>query len=132
MCLPWRRVRPPGRNHREAFDLHQAALAQLDELRPPDHVVHLHLVVVARADKAADACAAELVGGQLHPPVDTLEHHLLEAFGPLGWVMVELLQSLDGHLQRVVALAPDVPLRSEERRVGKEWSARWSTARVQT
>src|SRR5205814_9170882 len=84
--------------------------AELDELGPPDDLVHLHLVVIAGRHEAADARAAELLGRHAHPALDALEHHLLKTRRAFACIPVELVQTVDAHAQRVVALTPDVGL----------------------
>src|SRR6266700_2623714 len=84
MRLPRRGIRPPGRDHGEPLDVDQPALAQLDEIRAPHDVVDFHLVVIARADEAANSRATQLFGCHVHPALDAIEHHLLEAGGSLS------------------------------------------------
>src|SRR5204863_254866 len=78
VLVPRRRVGPAGGDHREAVDIDHPTFAELDELGPPDDLVHLHLVVIAGRHEAADARAAELLGRHAHPALDALEHHLLK------------------------------------------------------
>src|SRR5438093_230643 len=45
--------------------------------------------------------------GRSRRALDRVGHLLLEGLGARRWVLVELVQSLDAHPQRVVTLAPD-------------------------
>src|SRR2546422_7637590 len=108
--VPWGRVGPAGGDHREAVDVDHPTFAELYELGPPDHVVDLHLIVVAGRHIAANAGATQLFGRHAHPALDPFQHHFLKTRGAFARVAVELVQAIDAHAQRAVALAPDVGL----------------------
>jgi len=54
--------------------------------------------------------AAQLLRSHVHPPPNAVQHDLLESFLSNVRVLVELLQPLRRHVQRVIAAPPDLAL----------------------
>src|SRR6266536_622565 len=104
--VPWCPVRPAARDHLVSVDLDDLTLGELDALRGADDVVDVELIVVAGADEAADVFAGELFIRHLHPPLDGLEHLLLEQPVPARLVLLQLPDPLRRRSERVVA-TPD-------------------------
>ena len=103
--VPRRGVGPARRDHLVAADVDHPAFGQLDPRGVRDHLVDLHLIVVARRDEDADLAVLELVLGHPHPALDGLAHLLGEERLDFLWVLLELGDLGGGHPHRVIALA---------------------------